>query len=397
MIDTAKIKVHAGNGGDGRVSFRREKFIAKGGPDGGDGGDGGSVFIVADHNMATLADFRSRPVFEAPSGVPGGKKNMTGASMDDLFINVPVGTQIYELREDGAEVMIGDLSERGQKLLVACGGIGGKGNNRFKSSTNRTPLQYIPGSKGERKELKLEVKLVADVGLIGMPNAGKSTLINHLTGSNAKVANYPFTTINPNLGVCKLAKDREVILLDIPGIIEGASEGKGLGHEFLKHVERTRILVHLLDPYSPEVFEKIAVEAIESPKERAKVVFDYVFNNYQILQGELSKHGSDLDKKPQLVVINKLDITEIADCFADLAKLFKKKGLEVVGISAATGLGLDALRQKLLSMLDALPEKPVFEIQEPVKTFTIDNLPNRRIVFNKPKEARMTPRGKVVL
>ena len=257
MVDVVEIKIKAGDGGDGKVSFRREKFIPKGGPDGGDGGNGGSVYFVADNNMSTLTDFRSKRIYEAEDGNSGDIKGMTGKSGDELFIKVPVGTLVYEIEPDddgdsGREVLIGDLVEVGQNFLVSKGGLGGKGNINFKSSKNRTPTQYTPGTKGDNKKIKLEIKLIADVGLVGAPNAGKSTLLNRLTNTNVKVANYPFTTLTPNLGIYKFGKDENIVMADIPGLIEGASKGKGLGDDFLRHVERTRILVHLIDPLDGE-------------------------------------------------------------------------------------------------------------------------------------------------
>jgi len=386
MIDIATIKIKAGNGGDGRVSFRHERFIPKGGPDGGDGGNGGSVYLVSDNNMATLMDFRSRPNYEAESGVPGGPKKMTGSSGTDLLIKIPVGTLIYEIVGDN-EKLVGDLNENNQKLLFAKGGVGGKGNYRFKSSVNRTPYEYTPGTKGESKILKLEIKMVADVGLVGMPNAGKSTLINQLTNAHAKVANYPFTTLNPNLGTCRLKNGKEIVIADIPGLIEGASEGKGLGFEFLRHVERTRLLVHLIDPFNEEIFAQLSDKRASfgtGAKKNKEIEYEnvcqYVFDLYKKIRGELEKRGGNLPDKAEIVVINKLDLTEVKDTFPEIKKFFKKKKIGVLGISAYTGEGTEELKDQVMKELEKVQAMPVFELEPMVKTYTIENLPNTRMV-----------------
>ena len=399
MIDVATIKIRAGDGGDGRVSFRHERFVPKGGPDGGDGGNGGSVYLVSDNNMATLMDFRSRPNYKAESGVPGGHKKMTGSGGSDLFIKVPVGTLVDEVAEEGGnegknwnagksgEKLVGDLKENDQKLLLAKGGVGGKGNYHFKSSVNRTPYEYTPGTKGEAKTLKFEIKMVADVGFVGMPNAGKSTLINQLTNAHAKVANYPFTTLNPNLGTCKLKNGREIVIADIPGLIEGASEGKGLGFEFLRHVERTRLLVHLIDPYNEEIFAWMSSKRTSSGTD-AKLnknteyeeVCQYVFELYKKVRTELEKRGGNLPEKSEIVVINKLDLTEVKEAFPHILKFFKKEKIEVLGISAYTGEGTEKLKDKIMEKLETIPTMPVFEVEPIVKTYTIENLPNKRMV-----------------
>ncbi|KKS16763.1 MAG: GTPase obg [candidate division WWE3 bacterium GW2011_GWB1_41_6] len=365
MIDIANIKIKAGNGGDGRVSFRREKYIAKGGPDGGDGGDGGDVYFVADPNKSTLMDFKAKPLYEATSGQAGGKKNMTGSDGEDLYIKVPMGTLVFEVIR-GNEVLIGDMTEQGQELLIAKGGTGGKGNNRFKSSTNRTPVQYTPGSKGEVRELRLEIKLMADVGLIGLPNAGKSTLINQLTNANAKVANYPFTTLNPNLGTTTLRNGQTIVIADIPGLIEGASEGKGLGDEFLRHVERTRLLVHIIDVYSEGLVEDMP---------------EYALRQYEVIRKELQDYSDELVVKPEIIVINKMDITEIKENFNKILAVFKEKGLEVYGVSAATGEGTEDLKLKIMQELEKVPSRKGFIAKRPVRVYNVETLPNRRMVF----------------
>ena len=244
FVDEATIQVQAGRGGNGALSFRREKYIAKGGPDGGDGGDGGSVYLEADDALNTMVDYRFQRYYEAESGKRGGSKNCTGKSGDDRILKVPVGTTIID--QDIQEVL-GDLAEHGERIMVARGGFHGLGNTRFKSSVNRAPVQTSPGSDGERRELMLELKVLADVGLLGLPNAGKSTLIRAVSSAKPKVADYPFTTLVPNLGVVKVNSHRSFVVADIPGLIEGASEGAGLGIRFLKHLTRNRLLLHLVD------------------------------------------------------------------------------------------------------------------------------------------------------
>ena len=392
MVDLVEIKVKAGKGGDGKVSFRREKFIPKGGPDGGDGGKGGDVILVADNNMSTLVDFKSKRVFEAEDGQQGGSKNMSGKSGSNLYIKLPVGTLVYEMREeftenddagkngknegsfdDSRQVLVCDLVTPGQEYVIARGGIGGKGNINFKGSKNRSPLQYTKGTKGEEKILKLEIKLIADVGLVGAPNAGKSTLLNKLTNANARVANYPFTTISPNLGILRIEKDKDIVLADIPGLIEGASDGKGLGDDFLRHVERTRILIHLIDPLTGG-YENLVENS---------------FADYLMIREELSKYGKKLNSKKSLICINKIDVTEVRDAFENIKKRFEKEGLEVFGISAVTGEGLDTLIKKVIYTLDKTPKDNVFEPEKVVKRYNIENLPNRRVVFDKDRVVTM--------
>jgi GTPase len=387
MIDIAVIKVKAGNGGDGRVSFRREKYIPFGGPDGGDGGTGGNVYFVADHNKATLLDFRAKPVFKASDGQAGGKRKMTGADGDDLYVKVPVGTLIYQTAGD-REILIGDMVENGQTLLVAKGGFGGKGNYRFKSSVNQTPRQYTKGTKGEEKEIKLEIKLMADIGLVGLPNAGKSTLVNQLTSSNAKVADYPFTTLVPNLGILTLRSGKTVVVADIPGLIEGASEGKGLGDEFLRHIERTRVLVHLIDVYpciegssEIEVSEGGEVSEGSDGSEGSLSIADHALSRYEVIRKELEDYSKELTGKPEIVVINKMDITEVRESYEEISEKFKERGLEVLGISSVTGEGVDPLRIRIEQELEKAPDIKHYVAEKPVKLYTLDNLPNRRMVF----------------
>ncbi len=285
FVDETKIKVIAGDGGNGVVSFRREKFIPRGGPDGGDGGDGGSVFLIGSHDLNTLADFRTVRTYTAKQGTKGSGRNMTGKKGDDLYVQVPNGTLVYD--ENTGE-LIGDITEHGQVLLVAQGGFHGLGNTRFKSSVNRTPRQCTEGSAGERRELRLELKVLADVGLLGLPNAGKSTLIRAVSHAQPKVANYPFTTLHPNLGVVDVDPLRSFVIADIPGLIEGAAEGAGLGIQFLKHLSRTRILLHVVD---------IAPFDQTDPVESAQKILH-----------ELEKYNPDMLDEPRWLVLNKTDL-----------------------------------------------------------------------------------------
>ncbi len=371
MIDIAYIKIKGGKGGDGSVSFRHEKYISKGGPDGGDGGKGGDVYFIADDNLGTLKDFKSKEVFKGTDGKPGGKKKMFGSDGEDAVIKVPTGTLVYEVK-DSREILIGDLSENGMKMIVAKGGMGGRGNHRFKSSINQSPLQYTEGILGEEKKIKLEIRLVADVGLIGMPNAGKSTLINRLTNSNARVAGYPFTTLAPNLGICRLKDGSNIVLSDIPGLIEGASEGKGLGYEFLRHVQRTRVLIHLVDITDM------------ADNDNASDIF---INRYQALRKELKNYKGGLENKNEIVVLNKIDVTEVKESFINIKNTFKKKypSLNMLGISAVTGEGIDEMLEEVRKVLKNTP-KVIFEAAVPVKLYTIDTLPNKKAVF---KERRV--------
>ena len=366
LIDTAIIEIKAGNGGDGLSSFLHEKYNDHGGPDGGDGGNGGSVYFIVDNNTATLMDFRAKYFYNAQKGEGGKKKNMFGASGEDMYIKVPQGSLIYQLSEGREETLIADLTEVAETYLVCKGGRGGKGNFRFRSSTNQAPTKFIKGTLGEHKKIKVEIKLIADIGLVGMPNAGKSTLINHLTNSNAKVASYPFTTITPNLGVWNLAKDlpaqsgKTLIIADIPGLIEGASQGKGLGDEFLKHIERTKVIVHIIDP-----LEKDALES------------------YKILRNELKEYKgkyTDLTTKPEIVAINKIDVTEVNQALPAILKEFQKIGIKAYGISAVTGAGIQALGKEVMQTLKNSPSHE-FKVVKLAKTYTIDNIPNKRMVF----------------
>jgi len=294
LVDEAEIQVSAGNGGNGCVGFRREKFIPLGGPDGGDGGDGGSVWLLADENLNTLVDFRHQRQFRAKRGENGMGRQMYGKAGDDLVITVPVGTVVMNVETDE---VIGDLTRHGERLLVAKGGKGGLGNMHFKSSVNRSPRKALPGLPGEERVLKLELKLLADVGLLGFPNAGKSTLIRAVSAATPKVADYPFTTLYPNLGVVSVEAHRSFVIADIPGLIEGAAEGAGLGTQFLKHLQRTRLLLHLVD-IAPAggVYDEGAEEGV-SPADQVRAI-----------EHELKKHDPELLNKPRWLVLNKADL-----------------------------------------------------------------------------------------
>jgi GTP-binding protein len=338
FVDEAEIKVQAGHGGRGAVSFRREKFIPFGGPDGGDGGKGGDVYVVGTPGINTLADFRFHRSFRAQNGTPGSSRDCTGAGGEDLIIEVPIGTVIVDV---DTEEQLGDVTEAGQRLLVAKGGKGGWGNTRFKSSTNRTPRKSMPGLPGEKRDLRLELKVMADVGLLGLPNAGKSTLIRAVSAAKPKVADYPFTTLHPNLGVVSVGMGRSFVMADIPGLIEGAAEGAGLGHRFLKHLQRTRVLLHLVDVVPPDP------EA------------DPVKDARSIIQ-ELKKFSADLAKKERWLVLNKVDLLpegEADKVCKDIVRRLRWKG-PVFRISGLAHLGTEELCQAIMRRLE---EKAVEE------------------------------------
>ncbi|MEH6591301.1 MAG: Obg family GTPase CgtA [Halioglobus sp.] len=331
FVDEASIKVYAGNGGNGAMSFRREKYIAKGGPDGGDGGDGGSVILEADIAVNTMVDYRFQRSYRADGGASGAGKNCTGKGGDDLVLKVPVGTTIID--EDSAEVL-GDLSTDGQQIVVARGGWHGLGNTRFKSSTNRAPRQTTPGSEGENRDLKLELKVLADVGLLGLPNAGKSTFIRAVSSAKPKVADYPFTTLVPNLGVVKVESHRSFVIADIPGLIEGASEGAGLGIRFLKHLTRNRILLHIID---------MAPFDGSSPAASAVAIVN-----------ELERFSPTLAKRQRWLVLNKSDLIS-AEEFAErrdaVLSALQWQG-PVYEIAAISKVGTDRLCADMMRHLE---------------------------------------------
>ena len=324
FIDEVDIEVVAGKGGSGCKSFRREKFVPLGGPDGGNGGTGGSVIIKSDRELLTLLDFRLKSFWKAEDGKPGEGGRREGKSGKDLIIRVPVGTEVIDL--DTSE-LICDLNHEGSSFVVAKGGRGGKGNEFFKSSTNRAPEKFQPGEAGELKKIKLSLKLVADVALIGLPNAGKSTLISRLSAAKPKIADYPFTTLTPNLGVVKAYDNKSFAIADIPGLIPGAHKGKGLGIKFLKHIERTRILLHLID-----------ISTIEANNHS-----DYVWNIYEQIRNELILFSKELGAKEQVIVLTKIDTLSDKTIAKNLCKFFISKGLECFAVSSASGEGLQDL------------------------------------------------------
>ncbi len=331
FVDEASIRVEAGHGGNGCVSFRREKYIPKGGPDGGDGGDGGDIYLRADAGINTLADFRFRRRFKAQNGRGGAGQNKTGASGDDLFIDVPVGTEVVDMDTDET---LGDLTRADQTLCVARGGRGGRGNTRFKSSVNRAPRQSTPGDQGESRQLKLSLKLLADVGLLGAPNAGKSTLTRALSAARPKVADYPFTTLHPKLGVVRVDEDRSFVIADIPGLIEGAAEGAGLGVRFLRHLERNRLLLHIVDVGAgPEAMDPVAA--------------------IRTVAAELGRYSDRLENLPRWLVINKIDLVPASGREAAIRAIVT--GLDWEGplfaISAATGEGTRELVREIAAYL----------------------------------------------
>ncbi len=335
FIDLAEIEVQAGKGGDGIVAFRREKFVPAGGPSGGNGGKGGSVIFVADSNLQTLLDFKYNHRFRAENGGRGGPKNRTGASGKDLIVEVPCGTNVYDAQTGEA---IGDLVKNGQSLVVAKGGKGGLGNKHFLSNSNRAPEYALPGLEGEAKFLRLELKLLAEVGIIGLPNAGKSTLISALSAARPKIADYPFTTLIPNLGVVRKKTGDGTVFADIPGLIEGASQGAGLGHDFLRHIERTRVLLHLLDGTS-----------------------DRIFQDYQTIMQELQVYGRGLAERPQVVAVNKIDAVdrESQDLEALRIELNHLSHAPVFLVSAVTGEGVEGMLEQIWEILELLSANEV--------------------------------------
>lgn len=329
FIDKSKIRVISGRGGNGMVAWRREKYVDKGGPAGGDGGRGGDVYLIADENMSTLMDFKHKSVFKAEGGENGGIKNMHGRCAKDLYIKVPIGTVVKDIKTGN---IIADLTSDGQSVMVAKGGRGGRGNARFATSQKRAPQFCEPGEPPIERELFLELKLIADVGLLGMPNAGKSTLISRISSAKPKIADYPFTTLIPNLGVVKKRSGDGYVVADIPGLIEGASEGIGLGHDFLRHVERCRFLVHLIDSTEENPFE-----------------------NYKKINLELEKHSEQLAGLYQIIALNKIDSID-EERKAELLKQFKEVSDDVFEISAVTGENLDKLLDFMGEKVDEIPK-----------------------------------------
>lgn len=328
FVDQAHIHVRGGNGGKGAVAFRREKYVPKGGPAGGDGGNGASVIITVDGGLSTLLDFRYQREYFAPSGEAGGNKDMYGRAGIDLVLRVPPGTQIYD---DDTEALLADLRDPGETFVAAAGGKGGRGNIHFATSTDRAPRRSEPGFPGEERRLRLDLKLLADVGLLGFPNVGKSSLIARISAARPKIADYPFTTLVPNLGMVRLTGERSFVVADVPGLIEGAHSGTGLGDRFLRHLERTRVLVHLLE--------------VNAGPGRTPL------RDFLTLNRELALFDPELARRSQIVVLNKIDLPEVKRRYAQLARPFKARGIRLLAISAATGEGLTALQEEMWKSL----------------------------------------------
>ncbi|HSL47582.1 MAG TPA: GTPase ObgE [Candidatus Deferrimicrobiaceae bacterium] len=335
FIDEIDIFVKGGAGGAGCVSFRREKFVPRGGPDGGDGGDGGSVILEADPSITTLLDFHYQRHYTAERGQHGKGANKQGASGADTVLRVPLGTTVSE--RAGGE-LLGDLTERGQRLLVAQGARGGRGNARFTTSTNRAPRRADLGRPGEERWIHLELKLLADVGVVGFPNAGKSTLVSRLSAAKPKIADYPFTTLVPTLGIVRVGEERSFVIADLPGLIPGAADGKGLGHRFLRHTERTRLLVHLIDLDPSTGRDPLA--------------------DYHAIQDELRAYSEELAARPQIVVVNKVELPGTADARAAVERFCAAHGLAFHAVSAVTGEGLPALVREIAQRLASEPWVP---------------------------------------
>ena len=349
FTDYAKIYASAGKGGNGAVSFRREKYIAAGGPDGGDGGKGGDIYFEVDPDSNTLIDFRYKKKFKAENGNNGEGAHKYGKSGEDLYIKVPIGTIVKDAKTNE---ILADLSEKGQKELVLRGGRGGKGNSHFATATRQAPRFAQGGEEGEEKELILELKLLADVGLIGYPSVGKSTILSIVTAATPKIADYPFTTLVPNLGVVKPEYGESFVIADIPGLIEGASEGVGLGTEFLRHIERTRLLLHVID---------VSGLSGRDPIE-----------DYYVINKELEKYSEKLAKRKQIIVANKIDSMQDPEIYEKLEKLAKENNQELFKISAATGEGIKELMIEVSKILKTLPKEILIEKTENTKIYTLE-------------------------
>jgi GTP-binding protein len=365
FIDEVEITVRSGKGGDGAVHFRREKYVPRGGPDGGDGGKGGDVYLEVQPTLNTLSHFRGQTIYQAEDGANGAKQNMTGKSGKDLVLNVPPGTIVYDLTQQEIQ---SDLVEPGQRLLVVPGGKGGRGNTHFANSRNQVPRVAEKGEPGRERRLRLELKLIADIGIIGVPNAGKSTLLSAVTKAKPKVAPYPFTTLEPNLGVTELDEDSTLVLADIPGLIEGAHQGTGLGHDFLRHIQRTRVLIHLLDGLA------------EDP------LLDYAQIN-----SELALFDPDLAKKPQVVALNKMDLPDVQKRWPEVAGALKRRGRlrgeDLFAISAVTGAGL---RPMLYRAAQLLQETPVPEVEASMPVYRVESDPADYQIRRIPKGWRVS-------
>ena len=369
-FDEVTIEVSGGKGGDGVIQFRREKFVPRGGPDGGDGGRGGDIVLVVDQHQNTLSDFRHQRFFKAPDGSRGKGKNQTGASGDDLLIKVPPGTMVFD---EGNNALLGDLVEEGQRLVVGSGGRGGRGNTRFKTSKNKAPRLAEKGAPPEEKTIRLELKLIADVGIIGVPNAGKSTLLSVVSNAKPKIAPYPFTTLQPNLGVVDLEADLQLILADIPGLIEGAHRGEGLGHDFLRHIQRTRVLIHLMDGTAEDPFLDLAQ-----------------------INSELALFDPALGEKPQIVVLNKMDLPEVRDKWQELETKLQQKGYQdIYSISAITKEGVKPVLYRAAQLLE---ETPVYhysgELEEnEMPVYTLGSDPQEFVILKTDRGWRVSGEG----
>ena len=358
FIDEAIITVQSGKGGDGAVHFRREKYVPRGGPDGGDGGRGGDVILEVQPTLNTLSRFRHQRKFRAQDGARGAKQNMTGRSAEDLIVHVAPGTLVYHTDTDE---LLGDLVETGQRLVVAKGGRGGRGNARFATSTNQVPRIAERGEPGQSLELRLELKLIADVGIVGIPNAGKSTLLSVVTNAKPKIAPYPFTTLEPNLGVADLDEDTSLVLADIPGLIEGAHMGVGLGHDFLRHIQRTRVLIHLLDGLAEDPLLDLAQ-----------------------INSELALFDPQLGRKPQVIALNKMDLDEVRQRWPGLQKELKRRGHKPLAISAVSGENTRELLFQAARLLSEAPladfeegaQLPVYRPQADPRDFTVQRQPD---------------------
>jgi len=333
FVDEVDIHVAAGHGGAGALSFRREKFVPRGGPDGGDGGHGGSIYMIASANLNTLLNYRFQKIFEAGRGANGEGSRRTGRSGADVELRVPIGTVVYEKTPTGELHQLADLTTDGVRVIIAKGGNGGWGNAQYVSSTNRAPRRTQPGLPGEERDLRLHLKLLADVGLVGFPNAGKSTMISRISAAKPKIADYPFTTLVPNLGVVSLSGDRTFVVADVPGLIEGAHTGHGLGHRFLSHLERTKVLVHLVDMSSAT-----GRDPVED--------FDIITRELALFPGR-DAAGERLADKPVLVAANKIDALDEPDRLARLEQHLQSAGVPLYPVSAATGQGLDVLLEAI--------------------------------------------------
>ena len=356
FVDEVEIHVVAGGGGNGCLAFRREKFVPRGGPSGGDGGHGGSIFILASPHTNTLINYRFHPEFSAERGQHGMGSNRTGRNGADLELAVPIGTLVHEQVDEQAWQLLADLTREGQRVLVARGGQGGRGNARFASSTNRAPRRHEPGRPGDDKRLRLELKLLADVGLVGFPNAGKSTLIARISAARPKIADYPFTTLTPNLGVVSLSDDRSFVVADVPGLIEGAHRGQGLGHQFLRHLERTKVLIHLVDVSSATGRDPVA--------------------DLDTVRKELDLFQPALARKPQIVAANKMDAVDHPLRVRALEQRASDLGLTCFRISGATGEGVATLLEAAWQYL-AIERVQVFTIAEDAGDISLSEAPRR--------------------